>query len=334
MRGAKNLVGKRRADTGRRGRSGDQVLRIALIKQIHGLSYRELEFYLQDSVAFRAFVGLGLEERPRFQTLQDNVKQILPETREAIHRVLIGFARKQGIERGRTIRADTTVVEANIHEPANSSLLWDGVRVMTRLLRRMAKQQPSLRKRFPNRRRSVKWRAYAIKFHRRMVDLRATYRELIRSTEEVCAAAKTVVAGVADVAELASLRKQLIELLPLVERVIDQSRRRVLEGEKVPADEKIVSIFESHSDILVKNNRTTYYGHKSCLTGGKSSLVLDCVVEEGNPPDSSLVERTLKRHIDLFGQAPRQVAMHGRRLRFEEQSRHGQGTRSRGYGLP
>ena len=82
-----DLVGKQRADTGRRGLSGDQVLRIALIKQIHGLSYRELEFHLQDSAAFRAFVGLGLEERPRFQTLQDNVKQIRPETWEAIHRV-------------------------------------------------------------------------------------------------------------------------------------------------------------------------------------------------------------------------------------------------------
>ncbi len=306
-----DLIGERRADTGRRGLSGDQVLRIALIKQIHGLSYRELEFHLQDSAAFRAFVGLGLDEGPRFQTLQDNVKQIRPETWEAIHRTLIGFARDQGIERGKTIRADTTVVEANIHEPADSSLLWDGVRVMTRLLRRMAKRRPSLRKAFPDRRRSVKRRAYALKFHRRTMDVRATYRELIRATEEVCAAAKTVVEDVAHVAELASLREQLLAVLPLVERVIDQSRRRVLEGEKVPAAEKIVSIFEPHSDILVKDNRTTSFGHKICLTGGKSSLVLDCVVEEGNPADSTLVERTLTRHIDLFGQAPRQLAMDG-----------------------
>jgi IS5 family transposase len=290
-----DLVGPRRADTGRRGLSGDQVLRIALIKQIHGLSYRELEFHLQDSAAFRAFVGLGLDEWPRFQTLQDNVKLIRPETWEAIHRTLIGFAREQGIERGKTIRADTTVVEANIHEPADSSLLWDGVRVMTRLLRRMAKRQPLLRKSFPDRRRSVKRRAYALKFHRRSMDVRATYRDLIRATEEVCTAAKTVIEDVADVAE----------------RVIDQSRRRVLEGEKVPAAEKIVSIFEPHSDILVKDNRATYFGHKICLTGGKSSLVLDCVVEEGNPADSTLVERTLTRHIDLFGQAPRQLAMDG-----------------------
>lgn len=309
----RDLVGDRRADTGRRGLSGDQVLRIALLKQIHGLSYRELEFHLQDSAAFRTFVGLGLDEGPSFQTLQENVKRIRPATWEAVNRTLIRFAREQGIERGETIRADTTVVESNIHEPADSDLLWDGVRVLTRLLRRIAKRRPSLRKSFPDRRRRVKRRAYALKFHRRSMDVPAAYRDLIRATEQVCAGAQTVIERLADVAdgELASLREELLWVLPLVERVIDQSRRRVLNGEKVPAEEKIVSIFESHSDILVKDNRGTYYGHKICLTGGKSSLVLDCVVEEGNPADSTLVERTLRRHTDLFGKAPRQVAMDG-----------------------
>lgn len=306
-----DLVGKRRADTGRRGLSGDQVFRIALLKQIHGLSYRELEFHLQDSATFRSFVGLSLGEWPRFQTLQDNVKRLRPETWEAIHRVLIGFARSEGIERGETIRTDTTVVEANIHEPADSALLWDGVRVLTRILRRMARQRPSLRRAFPDRRRTVKRRAYAIKFHRRTIDLVASYRSMIRATEEVCAAARGIAEKVAEVEALSLLREELLAVLPLVERVIDQSRRRVLEGERVPAGEKIVSIFEPHADILVKDNRATYYGHKVCLTGGKSSLVLDCVIEEGNPTDSTLVERTLERHVDLFGKAPRQVAMDG-----------------------
>ena len=307
----RDLVGNRRVDTGRRGLDGDQVLRIALLKQIHGLSYRELEFHLQDSAAFRAFVGLGLVECPRFQTLQDNVKRIQPATWEAIHRMLIGFARSEGIERGETIRTDTTVVEANIHEPADSALLWDGVRVMTRVLRRMARKRPSLRKAFRDRRRTVKRRAYAIKFHRPGIDLVASYRCMIHATEEVCEAARRIAQRVAKIEELASLREELLAVLPLVERVIDQSRRRVLEGERVPANEKIVSIFEPHTDILIKDNRRTYYGHKVCLSGGKSSLILDCVIEEGNPTDSSLVERTIQRHVDLFGKAPRQIAMDG-----------------------
>ena len=306
-----DLVEDRRSDTGRRGLSGDQALRIALLKQTHGLSYRELEFHLQDSDSFRAFVGLGLEERPCFQTLQANVKRIRPETWEAIHRVLIGFARDEGIERGETIRVDTTGVDANIHEPSDSSLLWDCVRAMTRLLRKMAKRRPSLRSSFPDRTRRAKKRAYALQFYRRGLDLRATYRDLIRTTEEVHDAAQALLVRTASETELQALADELRELLPLVAKVIDQSRRRVLEGESVPAQEKIVSIFEPHSDILVKDQRAVRYGHKVCLSGGKSSLVLDCVIEEGNPADSTLVERTLTRHAKEFGKAPRQMAMDG-----------------------
>jgi IS5 family transposase len=306
-----DLVAGRRSDTGRRGLSGDQVLRIALLKQIHGLSYRELEFHLQDSDAFRAFVGLGIQERPSFQALQANVKRIGAATWEAIHRALILFAADAGIERGDTIRGDTTVVDANIHEPTDSSLLWDCVRGMTRLLRRMAKRRPGLRRAFPDRTRRAKKRAYAIKFNRRDIDFIATYRDLIRMTEEVRDAAQALVIRMGGVAEMAAEVDALCELLPLVERVIDQSRRRVLEGESVPSEEKIVSIFEPHTDILVKDRRAVRYGHKVCLTGGKSSLVLDCVIEEGNPADATLVDRTLVRHTEMFGKAPRQLAMDG-----------------------
>ncbi len=306
-----DLVAGRRSDTGRPGLSGDSVLRIALLKQIHGLSYRELEFHLQDSAAFRSFVGLGLEQQPRFQTLQANVKRIQPQTWEAIHRVLVGFARDAGVERGETIRADTTVVDANIQEPSDSNLLWDCVRAMTRLLRKMAKQRPSLRASFPDRTRRAKKRAYAIKFHRRGLDLKASYRDLIRTTEEVSEAAQALVHRLDRVAEFERWVGELRQLLPLVANVVDQSRRRVLEGESVPSEEKIVSIFEPHTDILVKDQRAVRYGHKVCLTGGKSSLVLDCVIEDGNPPDATLVERTLVRHEEIFGKAPRQLAMDG-----------------------
>jgi len=181
----RDVVGVARSDTGRPGLTGDQVLRIALLKQIHGLSYRELEFHLQDSAAFRSFVGLGLEDRPSFQALQANVKRIRPQTWEAIHRVLIGIARAEGIERGKTIRGDTTVVEGHIHEPTDSALLWDGVRVVTRLLVRMAELRPSLRKRFRDHTRRAKRRAYEIKFAGRRKDRSHGYRDLIRVAETV-----------------------------------------------------------------------------------------------------------------------------------------------------
>lgn len=308
-----DLLAGRRADTGRRGLNGDQVLRAALLKQIHGLSYRELEFHLQDSDSFRAFVGLGFGERPSFQALEANVKQIRPETWEAIHRVLMGFAREEGIERGERIRGDTTGVEANIHEPSDSSLLWDCVRVATRLLVRMAEHRPSLHRHFSDHTRRAKRRAYEIKFSARRKDRPNRYRDLIRVAASVRDQGTDVLDCIdeASSAALQALASELREVLGYLDRVLDQAKRRVLDGESVPASEKIVSIFEPHADILVKGERDVVYGHKVCLTGGRSSLILDCMIEEGNPPDSTLVERTLERHRDLFGQVPRQACFDG-----------------------
>jgi IS5 family transposase len=275
-----DVLGDARPHTGRPGLSGDQVLRIAVLKQIHGLSYRELEFHLQDSDAFRAFVGLGFRDRPSHQALQTNVKAIRPATWEAIHRVLMGFAQAKGIERGGTIRGDTTVVDAAIHEPADSSLLWDCVRVATRLLHRMARRKPTLRRDFSDHTRRAKRRAYAIKFHRRTKSMRGQYRDLIRVAEAVRRDAARVVEETAQTETLKTLVAELQALLPRMDQVLDQAKRRVIEREKVPSNEKIVSIFEPHTDIIVKDNRDTRYGHKVCLTGGTSSLVC-------RPPNSS-----------------------------------------------
>jgi IS5 family transposase len=308
----RDLVQGARSDTGRPGLDGDQVLRIALIKQIHGLSYRELEFHLEDSATFRAFVGLPWGWTPSFQAVQANVKRIRAETWEAIHRVLLGFAQDQGIERGKTIRGDTTVVESHIHEPTDSDLLWDCVRVVTRTLQRIAALRPELRGHFRNHTRRAKRRAYEIKFSSKRKDRQRAYRDLIGVAEATRAQAESVVQGVGTApGRLQALVAKLQHSLELMHRVVDQARRRVLEGESVPVSEKIVSIFEPHTDILPKAPREVRYGHKVCLTGGPSSLILDCVIERGNPADSTLVERTLQRHIELFGRAPRQACFDG-----------------------
>jgi IS5 family transposase len=94
-------------------------------------------------------------------------------------------------------------------------------------------------------------------------------------------------------------------------RVVDQTVRRVLKGEKLPASEKVVSFFEEHSDIIVKGRRDTQYGHKVFLTGGASNLILDCLIERGNPADSDRYQDLLERHKEQFGRAPRQVSADG-----------------------
>lgn len=110
---------------------------------------------------------------------------------------------------------------------------------------------------------------------------------------------------------LARLVEKLERFIPLSLQVIDQTRRRVLKDESVAASEKIVSIFEEHTAIIRKDRRDTYYGHKICLTGGRSSMILDCVVLDGNPADSTLPQTMIDRQNEIFQRPPRQVAFDG-----------------------
>jgi IS5 family transposase len=105
--------------------------------------------------------------------------------------------------------------------------------------------------------------------------------------------------------------EELEEIIRLTHKVIDQTTRRVIHGESVPACEKIVSIFESHTDIIVKDRRDTFYGHKVCLTGGASNLITDCLILDGNPADTDLTDQILDRHKDIYGQYPLKVALDG-----------------------
>ena len=130
----RDLVGTKRDDTGRMGLNAEQVLRCAVLKQYRQLSYEELAFHLDDSSTFRGFSRLEMGQYPCKSILQDNIKSLREETWEAIHEELMGYARREGIETGRKIRVDSTVVETDIHHPTDSTLLLDGIRVITRWL--------------------------------------------------------------------------------------------------------------------------------------------------------------------------------------------------------
>ena len=105
--------------------------------------------------------------------------------------------------------------------------------------------------------------------------------------------------------------QQLRHYLDLMGRVIDQTDRRVLQGQKVPAAEKVVSIFEEHSDIIQTGGRETVFGHKIFLTCGKTSLIVDCLITQGNPADQSQMQPMLERQRQLYGRYPRQASFDG-----------------------
>ena len=299
--------------TGRHGLPAEAVLRCAVLKQYRQLSYEELAFHLQDSASFRAFARLPLGWCPKKSVLHKTISAVRAGTWEQVNRVLLASAEAEKIESGTTIRLDSTTSAALLHEPSDSSLLWDAVRVMVRLLDQADELCAGTAPSWRNRRRLAKKRALAIKYSRSHVERVKLYRELIAATratlDHLHAAAAQMPTG-ADVA-VAAWQAEVQHYRPLIERIIAQSERRVLGGESVPATEKLVSLFETHADIILKGSREPCYGHKLNLTSGRSGLILDLVIETGNPADSERFVPMLDRHIAIYGRAPRQAAADG-----------------------
>jgi transposase, IS5 family len=304
------LTRRCRADRGRSALSAEQVLRAAVLYKMHGWSYRELAFELQFNEAYRVFCRLRLDQQPSKSALNRDVKSIDARCWEGINRTLIEFAVLQGIEDGSAVRTDSTVTETAIHHPTDSALLWDCVRKLTDLLV-AAKKLVGVT--FSDHRKVAKRRALAISNAKRMKQRVPLYRDLLKVT--------TRTIGYARRAQMAlRMRKhplapanadRLAHFIALAERVVAQTERRVFHDESVPADEKIVSIFEEHTDVIRKGGRDTVYGHKICLSVGASNLITDCLVLEGNPCDSTLPLHMMERHAEVFGSCPEQAAFDG-----------------------
>lgn len=306
-------------DSGANGMTAEQVIRAVIIKQIEGYSYRELAFHLADSQAYGQFCKIGIGKPFKKSALQKAIKTISEETWERIHRLLVGYAQDQAVEKGRKVRVDSIVVESNIHAPYDSELLVDATRVLARLLSEAKTELPGMVFTFTDHRRRAKRRNLEIMNARNAEGRKRPYRDLIAVSEnstcygEKCLQSLKSYRGTSleEYAVTARLIEQLNHYLPLARQVVCQTRRRVLEGESVPAQEKIVSIFEPHTDIIRKDRRDTYSGHKICVTGGSSNLILDCVVLEGNPADSDLTEMMLTRQNAIYGRYPLKAAFDG-----------------------
>lgn len=301
------------------GLSGDQVLRALIVKQLNGFSYRELAFHLADSITYAKFCDLEWRQPASKSNLAVCIKAIRDETLERINRLLVADAKDKKVDDGRKVRIDTTVVESNIHEPLDSNLLFDCVRVLTRVMRRGAREMNS-KLIIPDRCKRAKRRALGILNARNAEKRVPLYRDLVKVTQETIDRAEGMVAELDRVLgrkkriayeELVATRAELAHYIGLATRVAAQTRRRVFDGESVPAGEKLVSIFEEHAAVIVKDRRDTFYGHKVCLSTGHSSLIFDCKVLDGNPADSTLAAVMIDRHIAITGAAPRQAAYDG-----------------------
>lgn len=300
---------------GAHGMSAEQVLRSAIVKILFGFSYEQLAFHLVDSQSLSWFCRIGIADKGfKKSALNKNIKAISATTWQMINTDVLGYAKKEKIEKGRKVRIDCTCVESNIHHPTDSALLWDAVRVLTRLVERCRTAGVRIAG-FHNHSRVAKRRMMAIVNARRKNQRKAAYCDLLKTTGKVVGYAKRTIDAIKDSPGVdrgvVAMSWQIDHYVQLAEKVINQTQRRVIRGEKVDASDKVVSIFEPHTDIIKKDRRDTYYGHKICLTGGASNLILDCLVLEGNPADTDLSTPMLDRQKQLYGRYPLKVCFDG-----------------------
>jgi len=308
--------------TGRNSTPVEVVIREMAIKHLYDWSYEDTAQFVNDSLVLRWFCRVYLHPVCSDKTLLRWVNVIQPETLHLFNERLDSIALELKITRGRKLRTDGTVVETNIHYPTDSSLLEDGVRVLSRLVKQgqaiLLDKAELAADTFRDRTRSARNAARRIyeNIRRRSeaakTRVKKTYRHLVRIAQASIGQARQVLTAVEDRTDKQAqkLKTSLEQFIPRIEQVIAQTKRRVFEGEKVSASEKIVSIFESHTDIICrgKANRPVEFGHKVWLDEVDGGIVSGYRILKGNPSDKHQWKPSLDHHVKLFGRSPDQAS--------------------------
>jgi IS5 family transposase len=290
----------------------EQVVRAALYKEMKKLDYRELEYAQEDSRICGVFIKLEGRSPFSFEVFQKYISRIRSESLRAlmveINRIMIG---EEGIEDGRSLRTDSTVVETDIHYPTNNSLIWDCLKTSHRLLKKL--EETGKIKKVRNYQRQGKKNEFKINNTKKKEKREELFKKQLKLFRMSINQVKKVVGEVIVGADLGglSILSELKGLLPKMEKVYDISYRHELLGESVPNSEKIFSIYEEHTDIIVKGSREVAFGHKVNLSTGRSNLILDCEITDGNPKDSTLYEGVLERVRNDYGIRPRDMVTDG-----------------------
>lgn len=312
QRGLKNPA------TGRNGLTPDQVLRALVLKQVKNWDYRELRERIADGYSLRSFTEFLSQPVPKHDAFNRAFNRLTPETLRMVNDLLVETAVELGLEDGKQLRVDTTVVQTDVHHPTDNTLLWDTVRVVTRLVGQLGEAMGQVVKGFRNHTRAARRRMQQIQRmtpKQRQQQQTPKYRELIAITQDVVNGAQEVLRRtriiksqnlITDMA-IGELRKEIEHYCQLGTRVIDQTRRRVLEGEQVPTAEKVYSIFEPHTDLIKRGKVQTpvEFGHKVFLAESASGLITQYQVLDGNPSDEEQLQASLESHRRIFGDVPK-----------------------------
>lgn len=288
----------------------EQIVRAAIFKEMKGYDYRELEYAQSDSRICSNFIKLDERNPFSFQLFQKYISKIRVESLSKLLVAINRIAIENGYESLTKLRQDSTVVKSNIHYPTNNALVWDCIRESTRLLHQLQEEIETLA--FMDYTKTAKKTYFKINVTKsgdKRVDL--FRKQLITFTKVINQTSNIIKKKSACSARVAAIEMKLEQLLPLMEQVYSMTRRKEIDGESLANDQKIFSIYELHTDIIVKGSREAQFGHKINLATGKSNLILDCEVLRGNPSDKSLYQTTVEKVIDNYGIIPRDLVTDG-----------------------
>ena len=292
----------------------EQIVRAAIYKEMKNLTYRELEYAQHDSRMCSTFIKLDDRKPISFEAYQKYISRIsgksLNKVMIAINKIAIG----EGLEDGKSIRTDGTVVETNIHYPTNNSLVWDCIKTIDRLLKKLKDSGVEIKRR--SYKKQAKKTHYKINNTKKKEEREEEFKKqlkLLRSSINQAERALTATRPkpIEGWIEAQAVIKGLRELLPKAEKVYDIAWRHEILGESVPNKEKMFSIFEDHTDIIVKGGREVEFGHKVNLAGGRSNLILDCRILDGNPADAAIYGEVIDRIRENYGIMPRDIVTDG-----------------------
>jgi IS5 family transposase len=307
---------------GRLGTPAEVVIRMLMLKHLFDWSYDDLEREVRANLVYRMFTRIDAGEVPDAKTILKVARALGPEVIEQLHRQVIEVAKRAGVTHGRRFRVDTTVVETNVHYPTDSTLLQDGVRVLTRTMQRASTALGDQPGRVRNRLRSVTRRVLIIGYQARSPQTRTalvqSYRTLMATARAVQRDAATMVrrlgqrirtARATTQPILQRAQDQLQQMRPLVQRVLAQTRARVLGGDTHVPD-KVLSLFEPHTATIRKGkiSKPNEFGNLVTIQEAEHQIVTGYEVHAGRPADVTLWTPALDRHQAIFGRAPNLAA--------------------------
>jgi IS5 family transposase len=301
---------KKSKTRGRPSTPAEVVLRMLLLKHMRGWSYEDVTREVRANLVYREFTGVGGGKVPDDKTMSRLARQLGPEAVEQLHRRTVAIAMEKQVVEGRRMRVDTTVVETNIHYPTDSTLMGDGVRVLTRVMKKAAAAAAEAGVKFRDRSRSVKRSILEIVYAARnksekgQEKMKAGYRKLLEATSRVVGQAQKfsgVIAGKA--------KHQLDEMIPRVQQAMKQARARVLDG-NTRSDNKILSMFEPDTEVIRKGkaSKPTEFGKMVKIQEAENQIVTHFEVFDRRPSDSDLLTPSIEKHKELLDRAPDLVA--------------------------